>query len=226
MDFMGNQGFSRIRCFSLIVVASMALLCGCGVKQTNKLSFVMPDGRPLTSPDTILIVFDFGNTLPPTFCDILRWTIFRWFGIESFYDPMRLRLCHNESRQLNDTGQIQIPKSLSSVSVYLFTLENEEPFIYYSRLHHSVWDSADTTTVALLPLNATDKDVPEMKEEWADLFGHILLAKNDLLSDEQIAKLRHYITPTASEAYFETCFYISPETLREKAKEYGIEVRK
>ena len=227
MNSIGNQSLSRMGGLLCIAVVSMGLLCGCSVKETNELLFAMPDGRPLTSSDAILIVFDSGNTLPPSVCDILRWTIFRWFGIESFCNPARLRLCHNESEQLKKTGQIQIPKTLCAVGVYLFVLENEEPFIYHSTLwRSSAWRSTNTTTVALLSFNSVDKRVLAMKESWANLFGHIRIAESNLLSDKQIEKLRRYITPIASEEYFEKCFFISPETLRKKASACGVRVQK
>ena len=222
---MGNNLYHSIKRLlrARTTAASITMLMvflggyGCATTDVVSLSFVMPNGEPLTNRNAILVVNHIGISKFPTPSDILRW-----IGIETFRDPLVLTFCDNESRQLNETGSIQLPQGRIARAIYVFLEEGEASFLYYG------WFFPEyPTTIHLFPYNSTsDVRVLKMKEEWAYFLGHILLAESDLLSLEQISCLRRHITPLASESYYEECQYIAPKTLDQRSKECGVEIRK
>ncbi len=203
------------RIMNPFIIILMAFLCGCGPKNYVSLSFVMPTGEPLITRNAILIVNHIGVSKLPTPVDILRW-----IGIETFRHPLVLTFCDNESQQLNEAGCIQLPQGRIARAIYAFVEEDERAFLYAGWIFPEY-----SSIICLSSSDSNDKRVLEMKERWAYFLGHIILAESDLLSSEQISIVRRYITPLASERYYEWCQYISPKTLREKAQKCGVEIR-
>lgn len=203
------------RMMNWVIGSLVVLLCGCETPNYVSLSFILPNGAPLIASNAILIVNHIGVSKVPTPGDILRW-----IGIETFKNPLVLTCCDNESRQMNETGCIQLPQGRIARAIYAFVEEGEQAFLYYG------WFFPEhSKTITLFLFDPSNMQVLNMKEHWAYFLGHILLAESDLLAPEQISIVRRYITPLASERYYKWCQNISPETLSEQSKKCGVEVR-
>lgn len=149
----------------------------------------------------------------PTFSDLLRLCNIQTFSnlpcLSDYY------VCQKPTRN----GSYHLLKTHAPTDIRLFFLSEGVPFLGVGAL---ITSDAHSITVYASPISSLHNSYT--LEGWEFFLGELIIARDSMLTDEQVAFLSLYIHPKVSQSYFNE-IHISTQSLYERVQDSAITIK-